>query len=202
MTQTIKALLFDLGGVVLDISFEKALERWSHHSGVSPDALRARFTPYDAYEQHERGEIEAEAYYASLRTAFGVTLTDEQLEDGWNAIFLGEIPKTVALLERLKGKIPLYAFSNTNAVHKLFWSQRYSSALAPFERVFVSSDMGKRKPERAAFEYVAKEMGVGLENILFFDDTEANVSAARALGMQAVLVVSPGDVATAVEPFL
>ena len=202
VTHTVKALLFDLGGVVLDISFEAALERWSHHSGVGSAMLKARFTPDEAYERHERGEIEAAAYYDSLRTAFGVTLSDEQFEEGWNAIFLGEIPETVALLKRLHGRIPLYAFSNTNAVHKLFWSERYASALAVFERVFVSSDMGKRKPEREAFEHVATEMGVGLENILFFDDTEVNVTAARALAMQAVLVTSPDDVFTAVKPFL
>ena len=202
MKKITKALLFDLGGVVLDISFEKALERWSHHAGVSPDTLAARFTPDAAYEQHERGEIEAGAYFASLRSAFGVTLSDEQFTDGWNAIFLGEVSETVDLLKRLKDKIPLYAFSNTNAVHKLFWSQRYSSALAYFERVFVSSDMGKRKPERESYLYVAAEMGVKLEEILFFDDTEANVLAARALAMQAVLVTSPDDVFAAVAPFL
>ncbi len=202
VTHTVKALLFDLGGVVLDISFDKALERWSHHSGVGSDTLKTRFTLDEAYEQHERGEIGAAAYYDSLRTTFGVTLSDTELEEGWNAIFLGEIPETVALLKRLKGNIPLYAFSNTNAVHQLFWSRRYANALAVFERVFVSSDMGKRKPEREAYLHVAAEMGVGLENILFFDDTEANVTAARALAMQAVLVTSPEDVFTAVKPLL
>ena len=198
----VKALLFDLGGVVLDISFLKSFERWGHHSSLSPDALERLFQLDEVYERHERGEVDAAAYFASLRSAFGVTLSDEQFEDGWNAIFLGEIAATVALLERLKGKIPLYAFSNTNATHQAFWSERYEHALEPFERVFVSSEMGKRKPEREAFLYVAAEMGLEPEDIMFFDDTEVNVSAAWALGMQAVLVTSPRDVLTAVEPFL
>lgn len=202
MTRAIKALLFDLGGVIIDISFEKALERWSYYSGANPDTLESLFKPDFCYEQHERGEIEAKAYFASLRTSFGVTLSDEQFEDGWNAIFLGEITQTVELLKRLEGKVRLYAFSNTNTTHKLFWSKEYSSALAPFERIFVSSDMGKRKPEREAFVHVAAEVGLELEEMMFFDDTEENVLAARALGMSAVLVTSPNDVATAVEPFL
>ena len=155
-----------------------------------------------AYEQHERGEIEAGAYFASLRTAFDVTISDEQFESGWNAIYLGEITPTVHLLKRLEGKVPLYALSNTNATHQLFWSKQYARALAPFERIFVSSEMGKRKPERDAFVYVASEVGVNLGDIMFFDDTEENVLAARALGMQAVLVKSPRDVFLAVEPLL
>ena len=202
MSHPAKALLFDLGGVIIDVSFEKVLERWSHHSGKGADTLEARFAFDTAYEQRERGETEAKAYFASLRTAFDVTMSDEQFESGWNAVFLGEITPTVHLLERLEGKVPLYAFSNTNATHHSFWSKQYASALAPFKRIFVSSDMGKRKPERDAFVYVASEVGVSLEDIMFFDDTEENVLAARALGMQAVLVTSPHDVFTAVAPFL
>ena len=202
MTHPAKALLFDLGGVIVDISFEKALEQWSHHAGIAPQTLKTRFAFDEVYEQHERGEIEAAAFFASLRETLGVTLSDEQLKEGWNAIFLGDISQTTALLKRLEGKVPLYAFSNTNETHKLFWSERYAEFLTPFERIFVSSDMGKRKPEREAFAYVAAEIGVEFGDILFFDDTQENVSAAKDLGLQAVLVRSPEDVLEAVTPFL
>lgn len=202
MTHPAKALLFDLGGVVVDISFERALERWSHHSGLVADTLKSRFAFDAAYEQHERGEISAEAFFASLRKTLGVTLSDGQLKDGWNAIFIGEVPQTVALLKRLEGKVPLYAFSNTNETHKRFWSERYADSLTPFEQVFVSSDMGKRKPERDAFAYVASEIEVDFEEIIFFDDTQENIAAAENLGVQAVLVRSPDDVLEAVKPFL
>jgi putative hydrolase of the HAD superfamily len=73
----------------------------------------------------------------------------------------------------------------------------YAEVLESFRRVFVSSEMGLRKPERAAFEAIASAIGVRLEGILFFDDTRANVDGARALGMPAVLVRSPADVADA-----
>ena len=202
MKRLAEALLFDLGGVVVDISFERALKRWSYHSGVSPQTLKTRFAFDAAYEQHERGEIEAAAFFTSLRKTLDITLSDEQLKEGWNAIFLGDIPQTTALLKRLEDKVPLYAFSNTNETHRLFWAERYAEFLTPFERVFVSSDMGKRKPEREAFAYVAEEIGVNFEDILFFDDTQENITAAEALGMQAVLVRSPADVLEAVTPFL
>ena len=202
MRNSVKALLFDLGGVVFDISFKRVIERWNEQSGVGSDILTARFTPDLAYEQHERGEIEAGEYYASLRKSLGVTLSDEQFEEGWNAVFLGEIVPTVKLLKQLEGKVPLYAFSNTNEVHKQFWSVEYAAALEPFKHIFVSSDIGKRKPEHDAFSYVASKMGVSLKEIMFFDDSEENTVASEELGMQAVLVNSPADVAKAVKPFL
>ena len=62
--------------------------------------------------------------------------------------------------------------------------------------------MGSRKPDRAAFEHVAREIGVPAGRVLFFDDLEENVEGARATGMQAVLVRSPADVAEALRPWL
>ena len=126
-----------------------------------------KFKPDLAYEQHERGEIEAGEYYASLRKSLGVTLSDEQFGEGWNAVFLGEIVPTVKLLKQLEGKVPLYAFSNTNEVHKQFWSVEYAAALEPFKYIFVSSDIGKRIPEHDAFSYVASKMGVSTASIKF-----------------------------------
>jgi len=90
-----------------------------------------------------------------------------------------------------------YAFTNSNPTHHAFWSVRYAEVLESFRRVFVSSEMGLRKPERAAFAAIASAIGIPLERILFFDDTLANVEGARALGMPAVLVRSPAHVADA-----
>ena len=202
MNQTTKVLLFDLGGVVIDVSFDNVIKRWSEHSKVEFSKLKPRFKFDSAYEQHERGEIEAKEYFASLRDSLGIALSDEQFEEGWNAIYLGEITETVNLLKQLDGEVPLYAFSNTNETHKLFWSEHYVSTLEPFTQIFVSSDMGKRKPEPDAFVHVASEIDISLAEIMFFDDSEENISAAKSLGMQAVLVRSSDDVRHAVETFL
>ena len=92
---------------------------------------------------------------------------------------------------------PLYAFTNSNPTHHAFCSVRFADVLQSFRKVFVSSELGQRKPERAAFEAIAAAVGVRLDRILFFDDTPANVEGARAVGMPAVLVRSPADVAEA-----
>jgi len=77
-----------------------------------------------------------------------------------------------------------------------------NAALPVFRKVFVSYELGARKPERAAFEAIARAIGVPLERILFFDDTAENVAGARAAGVAAIQVRGPQDVADALRPWL
>ena len=75
----VDALLFDLGGVIVSIDWERAFERWAADSGQAIDAVRARYQFDAPYERHERGEIQAPDYYASLRERLRLDLTDPQL---------------------------------------------------------------------------------------------------------------------------
>jgi putative hydrolase of the HAD superfamily len=195
------ALLFDLGGVVMSLDWDRAFERWARDSGESAASLRGRFRFDLPYQRHERGETGEREYYAALRKALEIDLTDEEWDAGWGAIFVGEIAPTVDAIARVKDRVPVYAFSNSNAAHQRVWSRRFASTLAHFRKVFVSSELGKRKPERAAFEAVAREIGVPVERILFFDDTLENVEGARAAGLQAVQVRTPQDVEDALRPW-
>ena len=197
-----EALLFDLGGVVFDIDFERALGHWADHAGVEVDALRPLCRADAWYERHERGEIDAAEYFDSLRQRFGVTLTYAQFVSGWNAIFDGERAGMPDLLGRLGERIPIYAFSNTNATHKQYWEREYAPTLDLFREVFVSCDLGLRKPEAAAFRAVCDAMGVAPERVLFFDDASENVDGARGVGMRAVHVRGIDDVRANVAAFL
>jgi len=194
----VQAVLFDFGGVLIEIDFDRVLRRWAALSGERFESLKARFHHGEAYQCHERGEITAARYYESLRQSLGINLPDAAFEDGWNAVFGAEIAPTVALLPALAARVPIYLFSNTNLAHYRCWSPRYAAALRPLHRIFVSFEMGLRKPEAASFEYVARAIGVPLDHILFFDDTVANINGARAVGMPAVLVNNPDDVLRAV----
>jgi putative hydrolase of the HAD superfamily len=194
----VDALLFDLGGVVIDIDFGRMFARWSRLAGVPAETLRARFSFDAAYERHERGEIDGAAYFASVRASCGLALSDEQLIAGWTSIYLGEVPGIAAVLRRLAGTLPLYAFTNSNPTHMTYVFREFAETLRPFRRVFVSSDIGCRKPEREAFAAISRAIGVPLERILFFDDTLANVEGARAAGVPSVHVRSLQDVIAAV----
>ena len=171
-----EALLFDLGGVVFTLDWDRAFACWSRHAGVPAADIRARYRFDPPYERHERGEIAEAEYYASLRRSLGIDLTDAQFAEGWAAIFVDEIAETVELLRLVRSRVPLYAFSNSNPAHARVW--------------------------RAAFKAIARGIGVPPGRILFFDDTAENVAGARAAGMTAIQVRTPQDVARALRPWL
>jgi FMN phosphatase YigB (HAD superfamily) len=191
------ALLFDLGRVVLDIDFNRTLSCWAAHAGCEPAHLLARFTRDDAYHRHERGEIDDATYFAALRASLGVELSDAQFLEGWNAIFVGEMPGIAVHLARAKARVPLYAFSNTNGAHADHFSVAYADVLGHFREIFLSSNIKLRKPDAAAYDHVVKAIGVPASRIVFFDDLTENIEGARARGLIAVHVTSPGDVAQA-----
>lgn len=198
----VDALLLDLGNVIVEIDFGRVVEYWARAAGRDATALRGRFSHDEPYRRHERAEIAAPEYFAALRSTLDIDLTDAQFEEGWNAVFVREIDQVVELLPRLARKVPLYVLSNTNAAHHAFFSRRYAAALAHFRAVFVSHELGQRKPEPQAFRSVAARIGVKPERVLFFDDLPENIAGARAAGMPAVLVSSPDDFRRAVAPWL
>jgi len=194
LTNPVRALLFDFGGVIVEIDFNRAFGIWSAHSGVPAATIKSRFTFDSSYASHERGQIGANVYFASLRSSLGMRLSDEQFAEGWNAIFVGEIPGVAALLAHARALAPIYLLSNSNPLHHAYWARQYADILSNFQRIFVSYELGRRKPEAEAFAAIASAIGVPLENILFFDDTDENVGSARRLGMRAIHVKSIADI--------
>lgn len=193
-SRAVEALLFDMGGVVIDIDFDRAFRSWEKYSRLSINEIRRRFMMDRPYEQHERGEIGAAEYFEHLRGVLGLEGSNEDIALGWNAIYVGEISETVNDIISAKKKLPCFAFTNSNPTHQLAWMAAYPGVVAAFDRVFMSSELGLRKPERAAFEAIAEAIGISSSATLFFDDTVENVEGARLAGLQAVHVRTPLDV--------
>jgi FMN phosphatase YigB (HAD superfamily) len=193
------ALLFDIGRVVLDIDFNRTFACWAGHAGCEVAHLAARFSPDEAFKRHERGEISDAEFFAGLRASLGIKMSDAQFLEGWNALFAGEMPGIAAHLARAAGRVPLYAFSNTNGAHVEHFSQAYAGVLGHFREIFLSSSIGLRKPDTAAYHHVVKAIGLPASRIVFFDDSAANIEGARACGLATVHVTAPHDVADALS---
>ena len=191
------ALLFDLGRVVIDIDFDKTIACWAGHAGCEPAHLLGRFARDEIYRRHETGEISDAEFFAGLRGLLGIEISDAQFLEGWNAIFAGEMPGIAPLLARAANHLPLYAFSNTNGAHVEHFSVSYAGVLGHFREIFLSSAIGLRKPDAAAYDHVVQAIGVPAQRIVFFDDLVENIEGARARGLSAVHVTSPDDVARA-----
>jgi glucose-1-phosphatase len=194
-----RALLFDLGRVVINIDFGKALACWAGHAGCAASDLAGRFTPDESYRRHETGKLSDAEYFGALRRTLGIGISDAQFLEGWNAVFAGEMPDIANQLARAGKHLPLYAFSNTNRPHVEYFSTAYANVLSHFRQVFLSSSIGLRKPDAAAYDHVVKAIGVPASRIVFFDDVAENVEGARAVGLHAVQVKSSADVAEALD---
>jgi glucose-1-phosphatase len=192
--EDIHVLLFDVGGVVIDYDLDRAFRAWEPISRLSLPEIRRAFKFDAVYEQHERGEITAEAYFRHLSGILQLQGDFSRIAEGWNAIFMGEIVETRTMVQQVRQQFPCYAFTNTNDIHHLTWSAMFPQIEAAFERVFTSYEVGFRKPEPRVFEYVAEHLEVSPEAILFFDDSAENIEAAGRSGLRVVHVRTPADV--------
>jgi len=192
-------LLFDLGGVLIDIDFSRALRAWQPFSRLSSDELKQAFRFDESYARHERGEITAAEYFEHLSSILALEAEHSDIERGWNAIFVSEIAETLALVRAARGRMPCHVFTNTNAAHQAAWSRMFPTVASSFDHIFASHEIGLRKPEQRAFAHVAQALGVPADSITFFDDSFENVEGARKAGLQAVHVRTPQDVANELQ---
>ncbi len=189
-----RALLLDLGNVVLEVDFRRTFRYWASHANVEVQQLYERWQADRAYEQHELGAIDFSTYVEGLGDRLGISLPMQHWLQGWNDLFVGPYVRVQDRLPALSQKIPLFAFTNTNPTHQATWSSRYPQAIRHFRNIYVSSDIGHRKPYVSAYLHVAADMGYRPEQIVFVDDNEENVAGALDAGMQARWVGSEADV--------
>jgi FMN phosphatase YigB (HAD superfamily) len=165
MGDRVEALLFDLGRVVFELDTEGVHARWAELAGIPVTDIEERYRlgviGSAAFDCHERGEISDEQFFEHLRYALNVDLTDEQVKDGWNMIFVGEVPGIRRILSCAQKELSLYVFSNTNSAHHACWSARFADLLAPFRKLYLSHEIGARKPDVAAFRAFAADTGPG-----------------------------------------
>lgn len=187
--------MFDLGGVLLEVDYRRALASWASAAGVPVASIAGRYGGRDeAYCAHERGEIDDRSYFAYLREKLGLALGDREILAGWNAIIGEPLAGIESLLGRLAAEFPLYVFSNTNPAHIAHFTPRHARLLSHFRGIFTSCEIGRRKPEPEAFARVAQLIGAAPSRLVFFDDLEENVAGARQAGLQAYRVTGAGQI--------
>ena len=193
-TSEIKAILFDLGNVLIKIDFSRVISEWVRFSGKDDIQISSDSILGSENEKYERGEISTQQFVSSLKRELKLNISDEKFLQGWNNVFVGETPGIRNVIDRVFSKYPLFVFSNTSISYSNVWSSQYSELLKYFDKIFTSYELGMRKPEKESFFKVCSDIGVTPENILFFDDTMENVVAAQEMGMSSVQVNSINDI--------
>lgn len=181
--------IFDMGNVIIDIDFKRVLGVWSHLSGTPLATLTERFNMGEVFQQHERGEIGDEQFAADLCNEMGIALSFEQFSAGWHAVFVGLRPEVITLFQKLREEgHRVVVLSNTNRLHLDFWPQHYPEIEANTDAMYLSQNLGMRKPEPEIFQHVLEKEGFTADQAVFFDDVAENIEAARAAGIEAVWV--------------
>jgi putative hydrolase of the HAD superfamily len=181
--------IFDMGNVIIDIDFKRVLGVWSHLSGTPLATLMERFSMGEVFQKHERGEISDEQFAADLCHEMGIALSFEQFSAGWQAIFVGLRPEVITVFKKLREEgHRVVVLSNTNRLHLDFWPQHYPEIEANTDAMYLSQNLGMRKPEPEIFQHVLEKEGFYASQAVFFDDVAENIEAARAAGIEAVWV--------------
>lgn len=191
----VRAVLCDLGGVVIRIDATRTWSGWAAHSS-RPDA--DPYAPYtdEVYERFERDEVTEAEYLQHVRDRLSLEGTDDELVAAFNDLYLGIDDGTVAVLRMLRARGALVlALTNTNRTHHRVWSQRYAETLEVFHDVHCSHDLGARKPEPEAFRRVLETHGLAPHEVVFIDDVPAYVAAARTVGLHAITFLDAGHLA-------
>lgn len=181
--------IFDLGNVIVDIDFNRVLGVWSDLGRVPLATLQSRFTMGESFHRHERGEISDEEFAEQLCDELGLALSFEQFTAGWQALFIGVRADTLRIMNMLRSRGDrVVILSNTNRLHQRFWPTQYPEVQNAADKLYLSQEMGMRKPEARIYQQVLREEGFTADQAIFFDDNQENIDAAQALGIQSVPV--------------
>ena len=117
MDKKIKNIVFDLGGVLVDLDFKAAINGLQEAGFANVKEQLMAFDRGGIFQKFEVGEITADEFRTAIRENSTVTLTDEEVDGLWNAMLL-EIPREkLELILHLRGKYMVYLLSNTNSIH-------------------------------------------------------------------------------------
>jgi glucose-1-phosphatase len=186
-----KNIIFDLGGVILDIDYqltEKALVKLGCKNFGEIYSKAKQTTLFDDFEQ---GKIEETVFFYKLKNLAGIEVSLQELKDAWNAMLIKLPQRNFDLLKSLQNKYRIFLLSNTNETHvKQFTSiiedsHGFDNFIKLFEQTYYSSRIGLRKPNANCFELVLDENNLKPEETVFIDDSIQHVEGAAKTGIRA-----------------
>ncbi|MCM1092511.1 MAG: HAD family phosphatase [Lachnospiraceae bacterium] len=192
----IKNLLFDLGGVIMDIRRENCEEAFRALGMADIGDFLGDYGQTGPFAALEEGAIGESEFRDEVRRHIPHAVTDAEIDSAFNAFLVGIPVKRLEKLRELREKYGIYLLSNTNPI---MWDSKIAEEFRKegkeredyFDGMVTSFEAKCYKPDRRIFDYVVEHLGIKPEETLFFDDSQANVDAASALGFNACHV-APG----------
>jgi putative hydrolase of the HAD superfamily len=194
----IKQIIFDLGGVILNIDYHLTIKAFIDLGVEDFDGIYCQAKQINLFDDLDKGLIKPQQFRDELRKLTGIPLSDDDIDKAWNAILLDFPEENIALLQDAKKHYRTFILSNTNEIHfpvytKMLQQKFGINELSDlFEKEYYSHKLGLRKPDKKIFELVLSENNLNPAETLFIDDSEQNTEAASALGIQTYLI-KPGE---------
>ncbi len=200
MAQKVRNIIFDLGGVLLNIDFKLTSNAFKELGVSHFDEMFTQHFSNSLFELLETGKIDEAAFYDEFRKEAGLPLTNSQIQDAWNALLLDFPAERIEWLEKVAQQYRIFLFSNTNQIHYDCFIRNFSENFIGkhfndfFEKAYYSQFLGLRKPYPVSFQAIVDEQQILPAETLFIDDTLKNIEAASQLGFQTIHLQSPTTV--------
>lgn len=197
MSKPIKNIIFDLGGVFLNIDFQLTSQAFETLGVKNFNQMFSQHYSNPLFELLETGKMDEDSFYEVFRQESKTQLTNQQIKAAWNALLLDFPAERIEWLEEIASRYRIFLFSNTNQIHYDYFIDQFNAAYPNknfdqfFIKAYYSQHLGLRKPYPNSFQAILTEQGLDPAETLFIDDTIKNVEAAQILGLQTVHLKAP-----------
>ena len=190
MFKGIKSVIFDLGGVIYAVDYHKTINGFKALGIDRFEEVYAKAGQSDLFNDFEEGKISRAIFVERIKNLSRKNMTSSQIVNAWNGMLLGFMPDAIACLKRLSSSYRLFLLSNTNEIHIQEIENRVGTAFfldfcALFEKVYLSHELGLRKPHTEVFTHILNEQGIKAKETLFIDDSIQHVEGAIKAGLHA-----------------
>jgi len=185
----IKAIIFDLGNVIINLDMPATDRAFRSLLGSNYEAAMAQLNERNIFNRYEKGEISSNQFVQSIADAASVSDL-EAIKAAWNAMLLDIPAERFEILSQAQKQYRTFCLSNTNELHidfvyhQLKQKNKLDNLDQFFEKVYLSHEMGMRKPDEEIFLKVIKEQGLDPNSTLFIDDTAGHLEGAKKTGLQ------------------
>ena len=191
-----KNIIFDLGGVILDIDYNLTIKEFRNLGIKDAEVLYSKSSQIKLFDELEKGNIPEKDFYSAIREIGKTELSDDKIKKAWNALLIGLPIENVNLLEELKPNYRLFLLSNTNIIHEKAYRQmiteEYGSFIFDelFEKMYLSHHLHMRKPDLKIFNYVLDDAGINPAETIFIDDSPQHIEAGKKVGINCIHLIN------------
>lgn len=188
--EKVENIVFDLGGVILDIDYNLTRAAFEKLGVVHFDEMYSQSTADRLFQKLETGKISEEDFYKEFNQCTGLHLSPKEIRDAWNAMLLHFREDSLQSLNELGHRYKIFLLSNTNHIHITCFKNIFNEKKRdkPFDeyftRAFYSCNIGLRKPNPECYEWVLNELSAEARKTLLIDDSEGNIEGAKKAGWQ------------------